>query len=207
MIAWALPRQGPRPSRPPCNLRTLFAFAGAVLLISACDRPSPEGPAVAAREDATRSAAPSRPLSAIDLTPTDSAELTQWIAEQPAPLVLVDFWATWCGPCVEKLPDVAEIARQFRDQGVQVIGVSFDELSETEKVIALLAKKGVDFPQRIARLPTSDAFADFDLDQLPTYRLFRSDGSLIAEYTGDFEFVELQARIRQVLDDGRSPAP
>jgi len=45
-------------------------------------------------------------------------------------VVLLDFWATWCTPCREEIPHLVELQRKYRDQGLQIIGVSMDDSPE-----------------------------------------------------------------------------
>ncbi len=45
--------------------------------------------------------------------------------------ILIDFWATWCGPCIDELPTIEKIAETYRDQGLEVVGVSFDRNRQT----------------------------------------------------------------------------
>jgi thiol-disulfide isomerase/thioredoxin len=42
-------------------------------------------------------------------------------------LVMINFWATWCGPCIREIPELIELQEEFRDQGMEIIGISLDE--------------------------------------------------------------------------------
>jgi thiol-disulfide isomerase/thioredoxin len=70
-----------------------------------------------------------RPPSADEITlgPIDAAGLDQALAKHRGQVVLVDFWATWCGPCLELFPHTVELHRRFGDRGLAVITVSLDE--------------------------------------------------------------------------------
>ena len=62
---------------------------------------------------------------------------------EPGNVYLVEFWATWCGPCIGSMPDLAKLQEQYRDQGVQVISISDEELGEVTEFMKLKA----DVPQ------------------------------------------------------------
>lgn len=54
--------------------------------------------------------------------------LNQWKGK----ILLVNFWATWCPPCIEEMPELSKIQEKFRDRGVIVLGISTDDLQKTK---------------------------------------------------------------------------
>ena len=58
------------------------------------------------------------------------------IAGYKGKVVMVDFWATWCGPCVGEVPNVAAIYQKYHDKGFEIIGVSLDREGDKDKLIS-----------------------------------------------------------------------
>src|SRR5688572_26243833 len=91
-----------------------------VVLTSGCDQSAPSG---SASTDASR-------LAEIKLPQGEGKDLQSLIDAHKGEVVFVDFWATWCGPCVEGFPHTVELSQKYKGQGLATIAVSFDELKD-----------------------------------------------------------------------------
>lgn len=60
-------------------------------------------------------------------------------------VVVVDFWATYCPPCVKQAPQLAELSRRYRDQGLEVVGLTSDEKSDQAKVEEFMQRVGINY--------------------------------------------------------------
>ena len=96
-------------------------------------------------------------------------------------VVLVDFWATWCGPCRAELPNVIEAYKKYHAQGFEIIGVSLD--SDREKLDAFLKKtEGMTWAQYFDGEGWSNKLAvKYGVQGIPFAVLVGADGKIIAK--------------------------
>lgn len=117
------------------------------------------------------------------------------LAEQKGHPVLLDFWATWCGPCKAQSPVVNRIAARYKDRGLVVVGVN---TSDEEGMAAYYAKShGLTFPMAYDR--GNNAARAFGVENLPTMVLISKTGKLVAVRQGMTSDDELDRLVRSAL--------
>jgi thiol-disulfide isomerase/thioredoxin len=98
-------------------------------------------------------------------------------------VVLIDFWATWCGPCREALPHIKEIAKKFQGQPLVILSVSLD--TDEEKWKQFVNNNGMDWLQARDGGFTGPVSRLFSVDAIPHTFTIDSDGILQDEHIGD----------------------
>lgn len=119
-------------------------------------------------------------------------ELRKLIESHRGKVVLVDFWATWCIPCVQQFPHTVQLGRARRDQGLAVISVSMDEPSSEPAVRQFLARQGADFDNLLGKYGAGTQFAEaFEIrGDVPCYKLYDRSGRLRYQFSAEPEGLE-----------------
>jgi thiol-disulfide isomerase/thioredoxin len=97
-------------------------------------------------------------------------------------VVLLDFWATWCGPCKIEIPWFVEFQNKYGKEGLQVVGVSIDDTVEKLKPYVANAKMNYPVLQGLDRDDLQDAFGP--MFGIPVTAVISRDGRICAKHVG-----------------------
>ena len=111
-------------------------------------------------------------------------------------VVILDFWATWCGPCHEEIPGFIALKKQYGDQGLEVVGTSVDEGGAA--VVKKFADNiGFNYPVGLADDKIQETFGGIDV--LPTTLILDRQGRIAYKHVGFTEKSEFEKEIKTLL--------
>jgi peroxiredoxin len=151
----------------------------------------PATPAAAAGEEAKpgdaitagetlRSKLIDQPAPAFATKTPDGKDIT--LAEFKGKVVMLDFWATWCGPCMQAIPAVQRLSEQFKDQPVAIIGVNRDKPGDEAKVKKTIERKALTFFQAMD-MPGTIA-KSYKVSAIPALILIDKEGVVRSVHVG-----------------------
>ncbi len=139
-------------------------------------------------------AAGDRPL-APNFSLTDLSGQPLNLQDYRGKVVLLDFWATWCGPCRIEIPEFVELQKRYRDQGFSVIGISMDDTVDPVKEFYQQYK--MDYPVAMGDAKLAELYGG--VLGLPTTMVIGRDGRIYAKHVGLTDVSVFEAEIKELL--------
>jgi peroxiredoxin len=111
-------------------------------------------------------------------------------------VVLVHFWATWCPPCLEEMPEIEVFHARFHERGVEVIAMSQDRSRDVEDVKRLVRRLGISYPVAMAHRAVRNGFGE--QSALPVTFVIDAKGIVRAEMRPDKQPVTVESLAKVV---------
>ncbi len=142
-----------------------------------------------------------RSLKAVDID-GDSFSISDYKGK----VVLIDFWATWCGPCLRELPNVVATYKKYKDQGFEVVGISLDRQKSSSKVRNMTRRRGATWRQVCEGGGWKTRLAqEYGIRRIPATFLLDRHGRLRYQ---QLRGLDLERRVAELLkEDGPAPVP
>ena len=171
------------------RVRLSAALVAGLLVVLASGCSSSRVKAASLKPESERQTAPAFELK-------DANGHTVRLADYRGKVVLLDFWATWCGPCKVEIPWFKEFERQHKDKGFALLGVAMDE--EGWDVVKPFAQHfGINYRIVVGNDTVADLYGG--LGALPTTYLIDHDGKIAATHVGLSPKSEFEDGIQQLL--------
>ncbi len=149
----------------------------------------------AAHAESLIDAAAAKPAPAWTLTGLDGKPVSSEALK--GKVVVVDFWATWCGPCVAEIPGYVELSQTYADQGLVIVGVSVDQ-GPAAQVKKFVQAKKMTYPVGIVE--DDKMMTDFGgVEAIPTTFIIDREGRIRFKKVGAMEKEEFETLLKPLL--------
>jgi thiol-disulfide isomerase/thioredoxin len=118
------------------------------------------------------------------------------IAAARGNVVLLNFWATWCGPCREEIPDLIGLQAKYKDR-LQIIGISVDDDDEAEAVKKFVEQTGINYPVALASPEVRMQYGG--ITALPTSFVLDTEGRVVQKHEGLRDPLLYEVEVRALL--------
>ena len=134
----------------------------------------------------------------------DDRPVKRTLADYAGNVVLLNVWATWCGPCEAEMPSMEKLHRSFADSGLRIVAVSIDDPGREDAVRAFVARYELTFD--VLHDPTKRIIDQYRTNGVPETFVIGRDGVIRRKtYTQDWNSPANRALIAQLLREGAAP--
>lgn len=126
-----------------------------------------------------------------------SADGTSYeLSKYKGKVVVVNFWATWCGPCRKEIPDFIEAYKKHRGNGLEIIGISLDQDGWT-KVTPFVKQSKINYPVVLGDQQVVENYGG--INAIPTTFIVDRNGNIVDQHTGTMTLKELEAKLKPLF--------
>jgi thiol-disulfide isomerase/thioredoxin len=152
---------------------------------------------MARRATPPRTSAVTRPREAPDFSLESLDGKSMRLSDLRGKAVLLNFWATWCGPCKIEMPWFVELQNEYGSQGLQIVGVAMDD-SSTEDIAKFAKDMGVNYPVLLGKEAVGDAYGG--VPALPESFFISRDGKIVDKIIGLRGKADIEDAIKKALN-------
>jgi DsbE subfamily thiol:disulfide oxidoreductase len=131
---------------------------------------------------------PREDLQAVDFTLQDLTGRQNSLSAFEGRVVLLNFWATWCGPCRAEVPSMEQLYRELQDQGFSIVAINSQE--PVEQVTSFVQEMGMSFPVLLDSL--GKVGATYGVRAIPTTYIIDPEGAILARMVGTRDWFDPQ---------------
>jgi peroxiredoxin len=131
------------------------------------------------KNDSTRKLGLAKSMIAPDFTLKDTADNEYSLSDYRGKVVLVNFWATWCPPCLVEIPHFVEFYNKYKEKGFIILGLSLD--TDLKRLKNFMKEKNIEYPVLVKARKVSAMYA---VRGIPTTYLIDKDGSIVDKSVG-----------------------
>jgi thiol-disulfide isomerase/thioredoxin len=124
------------------------------------------------------------------------------LADLHGKIVMLDFWATWCPPCVKEIPSLVRVAKEFESRGLVFVAASRDEPLATARAnVGIFVENSAPDLRPFVTFATDEVAGDYEVDAIPTLFLLDRDGKVIEAHSGALSEDQLRKRLAKIFEE------
>jgi thiol-disulfide isomerase/thioredoxin len=148
------------------------------------------------------SPAPASAAPAPEIRRVNAKQIRELVDERKGKVVVVNFWATWCPPCVREFPAITKVYEQYRDKGMDLFAVALNAPEDVDEIKEFLAEHKPPFSIYLAD-PDDETFNETVLEkwygEMPLTLVFDTTGQRVLAHRSEITYEELSSKVEPLL--------
>ncbi|MGD9900504.1 MAG: TlpA family protein disulfide reductase [Calditrichaceae bacterium] len=133
---------------------------------------------------------------AADFTLKDLSGKEFSLSDYKGKVILVNFWATWCGPCLKEMPDLEKLYQKYKSKNFQILGIAV--ASKEKDIPKKVQSTGVTYPVLLGNNQTVSDYGGFS--SIPQSFIIDRDGSIVMQITGSWSYEQFEKVVMDLLE-------